>query len=176
MRQAQDPTEPFDVVDPNDRVIGRESRAAVHRDGLRHRAVHVLVFDRDGNVLLQKRSLAKDTFPGCWDSSCSGHVDAGESYDTAARRELAEELGIRNPPDPVPLFKLAACPDTGMEFIRLYRIDWSGPVAPNPAEIDAVQALPPRAVDQEIDRRPEQYARSFVVLWKRFRRRPQSGS
>ncbi|MCS7338324.1 MAG: NUDIX domain-containing protein, partial [Verrucomicrobiae bacterium] len=84
----------FDVVNAADEVIGRQPRAEVHRLGLLHRAVHVLVFNSRGQVYLQKRAHTKDRQPGLWDSSASGHVDAGEDYDTAALRELREELGI----------------------------------------------------------------------------------
>ena len=95
------PDEWFDVVDERDAVVGRARRREVHAQGLWHRAVHVLVFDAGGRVLLQKRSLAKDLSPGKWDSSCSGHLDAGEDYDAAAGRELREEIGVDATPVPV---------------------------------------------------------------------------
>jgi isopentenyldiphosphate isomerase len=87
-------SELFDVVDEQDRVLRREARAEVHRQRLLHRAVHILVFNIRGEVYLQRRSAKKDTYPHRWTTSCSGHVDAGEDYDTAAVRELAEELGL----------------------------------------------------------------------------------
>ena len=83
----------FDIVNEYDEVIGRLPRRMVHRDGHKHRAVHVLVFNSRGRIFLQKRSLTKDTFPGAWDSSASGHLDSGEDYDACAVRELREELG-----------------------------------------------------------------------------------
>lgn len=61
---AQSPDEIFDVVDESDRVVGQATRAEVHRRRLLHRAVHIVVSDGRGNVVLQKRSLAKDTCPG----------------------------------------------------------------------------------------------------------------
>src|SRR5450432_314688 len=94
----------FDIVDARDEVIGRELRGVVHARGLWHRAIHVLIFDGAGRVFLQKRSKSKDTAPGLWDSSCSGHVDSGEDYDSAAQRELGEELGLKNVGAPVRWF------------------------------------------------------------------------
>src|ERR1041384_1701595 len=85
----------FDVVNVRDEVVGRALRREVHARGLWHRAIHVLVFNAAGQVFLQKRSMLKDLSPGLWDSSCSGHLDAGEDYDGAAVRELAEEIGAR---------------------------------------------------------------------------------
>ncbi len=67
-----DPDETFDVVDEADRVVGRATRAAVHRRGLRHRAAHVFLFDGAGRLYLQRRSLSKDENPGLWDSSAAG--------------------------------------------------------------------------------------------------------
>ena len=86
------PEEIFDVVNERDEVIDHRPRSEVHRLGLRHRAVHVLVFNARGDVFLQKRSMLKDCFPGTWDSSASGHLDQGEAYDDCAVRELREEI------------------------------------------------------------------------------------
>src|SRR5438046_2178358 len=94
----------FDVVDEKDEVIGRASRAEVHRRGLKHRAVHVLVFNSRGQLFLQKRSQTKDTFPGAWDSSAAGHLCCGEQYDGCALRELEEEIGLAPSTPPERLF------------------------------------------------------------------------
>src|SRR5678815_1541150 len=107
----------FDVVNERDEPINRALRADVHAHGWRHRAVHVLVFDQHGRVFLQKRSMTKDTSPGLWDSSCSGHLDAGEDYDAAAVRELAEEIGIRTSVAPDRWFRINACVETAWEFV-----------------------------------------------------------
>ncbi len=85
----------FDVVDLNDEVVGHRFRHEIHALGLMHRAVNVLLFNQRGEVFLQKRSMFKDVSPGLWDSSTSGHVDGGESYDICAVRETEEELGYR---------------------------------------------------------------------------------
>jgi isopentenyldiphosphate isomerase len=95
----------FDVVNERDEVIGQQERGEVHRLGLMHRAVHVLVFNAAGQIFLQKRSMSKDRQPGLWDSSASGHVDAGEAYDACAVRELHEEIGLQLDATPKRLFK-----------------------------------------------------------------------
>ncbi len=82
----------FDVVNERDEVVGRQTRREVHRLGLMHRAVHVLVFNAANRIFLQKRSMKKDRQPGVWDSSASGHVDSGEDYDACALRELSEKI------------------------------------------------------------------------------------
>ncbi len=89
------PEDIFDVVNERDEVIDRKPRSEVHRLGLLHRAVHVLVFNGRGQIFLQKRSMKKDRQPGVWDSSASGHVDSGEDYDATSVREVREEIGLR---------------------------------------------------------------------------------
>ena len=107
----------FDVVDANDQVIGQQPRSEVHRLGLRHRAIHLLVFNAKGELFLQKRSMKKDCFPGTWDSSVSGHVDAGEEYGACALREPREEIGLELAAVPQRLFKIDACEATAQEFV-----------------------------------------------------------
>ena len=111
----------FDVVNERDEVIGRAPRREVHARDLLHRAIHVLVFNARGEVFLQKRSLTKDTSPGLWDSSTSGHVDAGEDYDACAVRELREEIGLVVAACPERFMRIAACAETGWEFVWVYQ-------------------------------------------------------
>src|SRR3954467_532457 len=113
--------EMFDVVNDRDEVIGSERRSEVHRLGLQHRAVHVLIFNERGQIFLQKRSMKKDRQPGVWDSSASGHVDSGEEYDPCAARELQEEIGLRPKSALRRLFKISACRETDEEFVWVYR-------------------------------------------------------
>ena len=63
--------------DEIDEVVGNERRDVIHRDGLKHRAVHIFALNKKGEIFLQKRSRLKDKCPGLWDSSAAGHVDAG---------------------------------------------------------------------------------------------------
>lgn len=77
-------------------------RTAAHRDGILHRTAHVWIVRRNGNreheILLQKRSRSKDSFPGCYDTSSAGHIPAGDDPLSSAVRELYEELGIAAEP------------------------------------------------------------------------------
>jgi isopentenyl-diphosphate delta-isomerase type 1 len=168
---AADPNELFDIVDAQDRVIGHAPRGEVHAKKLLHRATHVLVHDAAGQFFLQRRSLGKDTFPGCWDSSCSGHLDAGEDYPTAARRELGEEIGWHDTSQPLrPLVKLHASPETGQEFIQIYLLGpIAGPFDLNPAEITEGRWVTPEQLDTLLRDQPEQVASALRLLWSRHR-------
>ncbi len=86
--------EMVDVVDDDDVVVRTVTRAEMRRDRLQHRAVAVAVFSTDGRLLVHRRSDAKDVWPGLWDIAAGGVVSAGEDYLDAARREVAEELGV----------------------------------------------------------------------------------
>ena len=94
---AQDLDEPFDLCDQDGNLLGSvKSRREVHRDGDWHRALHLWVILRgegDPRVVLQRRSLAKDTHPGLVDVSVAGHLRAGESEGDALR-EADEEIGL----------------------------------------------------------------------------------
>jgi isopentenyl-diphosphate Delta-isomerase len=88
-------SELFYHVDDRDNVIGQVTRGEAHQNpAIKHRSVFILVFNQVGDLLLQKRSANKDTFPEFWTLSSSGHVNYGQSYDEAAARELEEELGL----------------------------------------------------------------------------------
>jgi len=158
----------FDVVNERDEVIGRAPRREVHARGLRHRAVHVLVFNSRGEVFLQKRSMLKDTAKGKWDSSSSGHVDSGEDYDACAVRELGEEIGLVVARPPRRLFKLEACAETDGEFCRVYRCESEGPFTLQAEEIQCGGWFAPAAVTRWVAEKPEDFASSFRLVWSRF--------
>lgn len=90
-----DQEEQLEIVNEQGGVIGLAPRSVIHGNpSLIHRVVHVLVFNRAGKLLLQKRSMNKDVAPGRWDTSVGGHVSAGEDLSLSAKREMEEELGI----------------------------------------------------------------------------------
>jgi 16S rRNA (adenine1518-N6/adenine1519-N6)-dimethyltransferase len=167
---AQSGAEMFDVVDERDAVIGRAARAEVHAKGLMHRAVHLFVVNGRGELLLQRRSHLKDKHPGVWDSSVAGHLDAGEDYPEAVRREMAEEMGIDGG-EPEEIGKIAPCAETGWEHVRLYLLRWEGRPKFPCAEVDAVMWMPPGELDAWIAARPEDFASGFLECWKLARGR-----
>lgn len=93
----------FDVVDENGLPTGATvERGKAHTDGVRHRTAHIWVVRNtgaDAEVLMQKRAMNKDSFPGRYDTSSAGHIHAGDEPRESALRELEEELGIKAEPD-----------------------------------------------------------------------------
>jgi isopentenyl-diphosphate delta-isomerase type 1 len=163
------PEEIFDVVNERDEVIGQLARSEVHRRGLRHRAVHVLMFNEKGEVFLQKRSKHKDTFPQCWDSSAAGHLNPGEAYDDCAMREVKEELGYEMPCLPERILRIEACEETGQEFVWVYRCTSEGPFALNEEEIEAGGWFSPAEVTRWIAEKPDDFAPSLSCIWRQIK-------
>jgi isopentenyldiphosphate isomerase len=155
----------FDVVDGTDRVVGRMRRDDVHRFRLRHRAAHVLVVNRLGEVFVQRRSARKECAPGLWDTSAAGHVQSGESYAICARRELGEEIGLVAPLRQVAY--LEAGPDTGWEFVAVFLCHADGPLVLCPDEIEEGRWLSPAALAQWISDRPEELTTTLRQIWAR---------
>lgn len=162
-------TEPeqFPIVDENDQEIGVASRQEVHENNFRHRAIHILIFNEAGELLLQKRSPWKDRHPLLWDSSAAGHVEANERYDETAARELNEELGIAA--HLCVVGKLAASERTGQEFITVYRGEHNGPFRHPSEEISAVEFFPIDIVERWITNKPEDFAPGFLECWSLFK-------
>jgi isopentenyldiphosphate isomerase len=161
----------FDVVNERDEIIAQQLRSEVHRLGLRHRAIHLLVVNKVGELFLQKRSMLKDCFPGTWDSSASGHLNVGESYDACVIREAKEEIGLTLDSIPKRLFYLEASPDTGWEFVWVYQTESEGPFQLLPEEIDEGRFVSSKALDDWIEKRPADFARAFVVIWLELKNR-----
>lgn len=156
------------VVDENDDIVGICARHIVHASGMKHRAVHILVFDDSGRLFLQKRSLRKDLNPGLWDTSAAGHVDAHEDYGSSALRELREELGIDHSGPMVPLFKISPTVENGMEFVQVYRITHNGPFILAADEIDAGQWFMPYEIDARVKADDMQLTPTFKMLWRQW--------
>jgi len=165
-------SERFPVVDENDKILRDASRSEVHANNLRHRAVHILIFNPVGELYLQQRSRWKDRHPLKWDSSAAGHVVAEESYDETARRELEEELGFNVSLEKIS--KLPASERTDQEFIWLYRGERVGDFSPDRTEIETGAFFPETVIDGWVATRPADFAPGFIECWKVYRQENSS--
>ena len=132
---TEGPPELVDIVDRLDRPLCIMPKSEAHRQSLYHRAVFVLVFNPAGKLYLQKRGPKKSLYPGRFDLSATGHVQAGEARLDAAIRELHEELGLRVK-TLTRLDAIQASEQTGYEFVTLFSAGrLAEPPRPNPAEV-----------------------------------------
>ena len=161
-------TEYLSAVDENDQVINTLPRHEIHASGLRHRAVHILVFNDKKQLFLQKRSMKKDLNKGLWDTSAAGHVDAGEDYTASAIRETAEELGVTIEDSLQFLFKLSPTKQLGMEFIQVYLCRHNGPFILNADEIDEGKWLSVEEVSVRVENDDATLTETFKVIWGIF--------
>jgi isopentenyl-diphosphate Delta-isomerase len=156
----------YDVVDNMDQVVGQATRREIHQKNLLHRSIHILVFNFQNEVFLQKRSMDKDENPSLWDISSAGHVDSGETYDDCAHRELWEELGIKAILKP--LDKIEACQDTYQEHVQVYTCRTNATIKINLDEISEGKYFDLKTIESEIQRNPEQFTSSFKLILKKY--------
>lgn len=160
----------LEIVNERDEVIGTAARSEIHRRGLLHRAVHIFVFDPEGNIYVQRRAASKDRHPGKLDSSAAGHVDPGESYLQTASRELQEELGIKEQLQEI--LKVAACPETDNEHVVLFVTTTSGNPVPAPDEIQWGEFISIPDLLVMIHENPHDFVPAFILLWNEYKKSP----
>ncbi|HEU0033805.1 MAG TPA: NUDIX domain-containing protein [Kofleriaceae bacterium] len=138
----------FAVVDAANRFVRWTDRKTIHDEQLVHRSVHVLLHDRAGRLLVQRRHATKQTWPRYWDTSCAGHVEESDYlagpddaldavHAAVAAREVAEELGVSPPLELVA--RLGPVAGVHYEQIYLYRGTTDGPFTLQPDEVEEVR-------------------------------------
>ncbi len=159
----------FYHVDENNRVIGKAPRGEVHRKGIWHRAVHIILTNSKGDILLQKRSMTKDLYKGYWTDAAAGHVTYGQSYESAAKRELKEELGIDVKLEPLFIVKKYTGNDN--EFVKVFSARHDGPFKINKDEVDFVKFFSYGEVLQMMKK--EKFTPATIVIFEEIRKRQE---
>lgn len=161
------------LVDPLDREIGELSKAACHDgEGVLHRAFSLFVFNREGELLLQKRSAQKRLWPLYWSNSCCSHPRSGESVEDAAHRRLQQELGLHANLYFMYKFQYRArFGELGSEneLCWVYVGVSDDPVQVNAEEIDDWRFVAPDDVDRELAGASDTFTPWFRMEWARLR-------
>ena len=147
-------SEPLILVDEADREIGHLDKMQCHvGSGVLHRAFSLLIFNRNGELLLQQRSAAKRLWPLYWSNSVCSHPRRAESMETAIHRRLAEELGLTCPLHFLFKFQYQAQFDAAgaeHELCSVYIGRCSAAVRVNRTEIYAWRWITPAALQAEM--------------------------
>lgn len=159
----------LEVVDDHNQVIGIASRYDIHQKALRHRSVHIFIFNSRGDLYLQKRSPHKDQYPDHWDSSAAGHTDPGESPLEAAQRELMEELGLAVPLTEV--LEYPSCLETGWEFVTLFMAETDNPIQLNLEEATTGRYFSPDQLTQFLPDPLQKIAPGFRLLYDLYQKK-----
>jgi isopentenyl-diphosphate delta-isomerase len=159
------------VVDQNDQVVGAMEKEKALKKGLIRRIARVFVFNDQGQLYMQKRSPSMLTYPNTWDQSAGGHVDEGESYETAAARELEEELGIKG----VKLEKVSKFyieeregKRLSRQFNCLFTTSYNGEITLDKEEISGGRWFSFEEIDQMIKDDPSQFPPGFLRAYEEY--------
>lgn len=152
------------LYDDQGRVCGTAARSRIRRENLRHGGTGILVTNSRGEVYVHRRTDTKDVYPGWYDLAAGGMVSAGEEPEEAARRELAEELGIEAP---LVFVKQADYRDEQLNLHAwLYRVVWDGPVHHQASEVAWGGWMTPAQVQELVDDPDRPVMPDAVELWR----------
>ena len=157
---GSDDGDPIVLVDADDVPQGIAPKIEVHRRGLKHRALSVLVRNRTGDMLVHRRNPAKYHSGGLWTNACCSHPRPGEAAGDAAQRRLAEEMGVRCEVRPLFTAHYRATVSNGYiedEVVHVFGGTYEGLIAPDPAEVSEWKWMPLAELAEDMMRRPELY-------------------
>lgn len=153
------------LVDSEDRELGIGEKLETHRRGALHRAFSVMIWDKNGRLLLQRRQIDKYHSGGLWTNTCCGHPRPGESAGEAAFRRLDEEMGFSCPLTPMGTFTYRAELGDDLiehEIVHIFRGRYDGAVAPNPEECDGFSWSNPDVIRRQADAVPHAFSAWFL--------------
>ncbi len=158
------------LVDECDREVGLAEKLYAHRAGLLHRAFSVLIFNPNGEILLQKRASGKYHSGGLWTNTCCSHPLPGEALDAACSRRLSEEMGFTAPLDYIGhlLYRTEMGPMTEHEYDHVFFGRYSGEVSPNPDEVSEFKWIAYEELLKDLAQSPERFTSWFRLIMERF--------
>jgi isopentenyl-diphosphate Delta-isomerase len=149
------------LVDESDREIGSAGKLEAHRDGKLHRAFSIFVFNSEGQLLLQKRSMKKYHSDGLWSNTCCSHPQPGEKMETEVLRKLQQEMGFQC--ELQWIFRFAYriqfknnLIENEIDHVFIGRFD--GSPSPNPDEVDGWKWMDLEAVVKDVKLHPYTYS------------------
>lgn len=169
-RVVSSESEELILVDAEDNEVGFRSKADCHDGpGVMHRAFSLFLFNGDGELLLQQRSVQKRLWPGYWSNTCCSHPRRGETLPIAAMRRLHDELNTAANLEYVYRFCYQAkFGEAGSEnelcHVYLGKID--GDIHPNDSEIESIRFISATSLDNELHEQPQRFTPWFIKEWQ----------
>jgi len=162
------------LVNEQDEILGTAEKLSVHQTGDLHRAFSVLIFNEQGDYLLQQRALEKYHSGGLWSNTCCGHPTQSEHTAAQAEQRLYEEMGFRAPLEPLLRFQYHAVLPNGLtehELDHVFVGHYLGPIPFNPDEVCAVRWISPDVLAAEMTTAPDTFTVWFRLLWERLQQK-----
>lgn len=159
------------LTDEADNAIGVMEKMEAHEKGLLHRAFSVVIYNSQGEMLLQQRAGVKYHSPLLWTNACCGHPRPGETTLAAATRRLMEENGFTCPLEEKLVFQYKASFTNGLtenEIDHVFVGTYDGPIPFNTNEAAAVRYAPVEAIKQEIAQNPDGFTVWFKILMEKI--------
>lgn len=160
------------LITPKDEVLGVMNKLEAHQKGILHRAFSIFLFDKKGNILLQRRAKNKYHSPNQWTNACCSHPRENETYLQAAKRRLQEELGISCELEKK--FDFIYKADVGSELWE-HELDYvftgiyEGNFRLNPEEVSEIKYISLHDLEQEIHEFPENFTEWFKIILKEYK-------
>jgi isopentenyl-diphosphate delta-isomerase type 1 len=155
------------LIDERGVVYDYAEKMEVHQKGLLHLAFSVLIYDREGRMLIHRRADEKYHSGGLWTNACCGHPYPHEAILAAAERRLEEEMGIRTALRSSFRFHYTADMENGLienELDQVFEGQYEGPIHPNPAEVAEYRWVALPDLHQEIAAKPETFTFWFKTI------------
>lgn len=162
------------LVDTNDTPVGQMEKLKAHLKGELHRALSILIFNSDGEILLQQRAFSKYHTPGLWSNTCCSHPRPGEDSLEAATRRLQEEMGFTTPLIKSFDFIYKAHFDNGLiehEFDHVFFGTFDGEPVINPEEANDFKWVKLNNLMEDMRSSPENYTVWFRIIMEKMAER-----
>jgi isopentenyl-diphosphate delta-isomerase len=159
------------LVDKEDKEIGTEEKLNAHLEKKLHRAISILIFNINGEMLLQQRSSVKYHCPLMWSNACCTHPRQGESVIEAAHRRLKEEMGFDCDLVEVESFIYEANLGNGLfeyEYDHLFIGNYDGELNINSDEVELFKWVQLDDLIQEVENYPEKFTEWFKIILKNY--------
>jgi isopentenyl-diphosphate delta-isomerase len=161
------------LVNKKDKAIGTEEKLKAHQKGKLHRAFSVVLFNKKGEILIQKRAKSKYHSPGLWTNTCCSHPKPNENTKEAAQRRLKEEMGIKTDLKKAFSFiykaKLGNLVEYEFDHVFLGRFD--GQPKPNKKEIEDWQWIKLVDLEKDIKKNPKKYTPWSKIILKKLKKK-----